>query len=147
MVESGIYNIPTNSSAEIISFINMLENDKNKLDINQLAQHEFIKGNAKYFHLIELNLQKLSNKLDKIRNIWPIFIEDDEKKCLNIGGNLGYFSSPINKSAPILSLPIQGSQGNQIYPNNAIPKVSYQSSGQSKIIETSYNFSANIFQK
>lgn len=27
MVESGIYNFPTNLSAEIISFINMLEND------------------------------------------------------------------------------------------------------------------------
>ena len=146
-VESGI-RAPTNISKEIISFINIFQNDyKKKLDINQIAQHEFITRKVQDFHPIILNLRQLSNKLDNIKSIWSIFVEEDEKKYLNIGniGSLENFSSPINESSFILPQTIKDSQEKQIYQFNSMPLIPHQPSGQAKIIETSYHFSANIY--
>lgn len=146
-IESGI-RAPTKISKEIISFINIFQNDyKKKLDINQIAQHEFITRKVQDFHPIILNLRQLSNKLDNIKSIWSIFVEEDEKKCLNIGniGSLENFSSPINESSFILPQTMKGSQEKQIYQFNSMPLIPHQPSGQAKIIETSYHFSANIY--
>ena len=94
-VETGKYKVPTSLSKEIVSFLNgMLQYDPNKrLDINQIANHQFIKNNTKEFHSIDL--RQVSNKLDenkrkividvkKNRSIWAIFNSDDEKKLINI---------------------------------------------------------------
>ena len=151
-VESGKYIVPTNLSKEIISFINTLIFHYER--ISQLAQHEFITHNLKDFHGITLNLRQLSNKLDNIQTIWSIFIEEDEKKCLN-KKNEGFLIllNDINKYNkyklfdPILPQSMQDIQGNQIFQNNFIQQIPYQPSGQEKIIEKSYNFSANIYKK
>ena len=94
-IETGKYKVPTNLSKEVVSFLNgMLQYNPNiRLDINQLANHQFIKNNIKEFHPIDL--KQVSNKLDKSkkqividvkknRSIWAIFNEDDENKLINI---------------------------------------------------------------
>ena len=103
-VETGKYKVPTNLSKEVISFLNgMLQYSSNiRLDINQLAIHQFITKNLKEFHRI--NLRQVSNKLDntkrkividvkKNRTIWAIFNKEDEEKLININGYL----PPINE--------------------------------------------------
>ena len=94
-IETGKYKVPTNLSKEVVSFLNgMLQYNPNiRLDINQLANHQFIKNNLKEFHSIDL--KQVSNKLDKNkreividvkknRSIWAIFNADDENKLINI---------------------------------------------------------------
>ena len=94
-VETGKYKVPTTLSKEVISFLNgMLQYDSNnRLDINQLAAHQFITKNIKEFHSI--NLTQVSNKLDntkrnividvkKNKSIWAIFNKEDENKLINI---------------------------------------------------------------
>ena len=94
-VEAGEYKVPKSLSKEVVSFLNgMLQYNSNiRLDINQLANHPFIKNNIKEFHPIDL--RKVSNKLDKNkreivinvkknRSIWAIFNADDEYKLINI---------------------------------------------------------------
>ena len=164
-VKTGKYTVPNKISKEIISFINAIEFEH--IYINILAQHEFITRNINDFHHIVLNPRQLSKKLDNIKTIWSIFIEDDEKKCLNIKNvdaymnvtnNLNNNANMINQGYninnyktnnlcdPILPQSMQGIQGNPIHQNNSMPQIPYQPSGQSKIIEKSYNFSANIYK-
>ena len=113
-VENGSYNVPTNLSKEIVSFLNgMLQYDGSKrLSATELAQHPFLTKRISDFSRIDL--RKVSNKIDhnKIKinvkqnqTIWGIFNEDDEQKLLNIKGrrdepnrqNEGY--DPRNKRA------------------------------------------------
>ena len=95
-VENGIYQVPTNLSPEIVSFLNgMLQYDgKKRLTINQLAQHPFLTKNVESFS--KLNLRKLSKKIDnnnqlninikKNRTIWSIFNQEDENRLIRISG-------------------------------------------------------------
>ena len=105
-IETGKYTVPTTLSKEVISFLNgMLQyNSKTRLDINQLAVHQFITKNIKEFHSIDL--KQVSKKLDntkknividvkKNKSIWAIFNEEDEDKLIKISP--GYLT-PINEA-------------------------------------------------
>ena len=94
-IETGKYKVPTTLSKEVVSFLNgMLQYNANlRLDINQLANHQFITQNIKNFHSIDL--RQVSNKLDnqkrnividvkKNKSIWAIFNNEDENKLINI---------------------------------------------------------------
>ena len=94
-IETGKYKVPTTLSKEVVSFLNgMLQYNPNlRLDINQLANHQFITQNIKSFHSIDL--RQVSNKLDnqkrnividvkKNKSIWAIFNNEDENKLINI---------------------------------------------------------------
>ena len=63
-IETGKYKVPTTLSKEVVSFLNgMLQYNPNvRLDINQLANHQFLTKNIKEFHSIDL--RQVSNKLD-----------------------------------------------------------------------------------
>ena len=143
-VKTGKYTVPNKISKEIISFINAIEFEH--IYINILAQHEFITRNINDFHHIVLNPRQLSKKLDNIKTIWSIFIEDDEKKCLNIKNvdaymnvtnNLNNNANMINQGYniknyktnnlcdPILPQSMQGIQGNPIHQNNSMPQIPY----------------------
>ena len=103
--ETGKYKVPTTLSKEVISFlIGMLQyNPKNRLNINQLAAHQFLIKNVKEFHSI--NLIQVSNILDNTKrnividikrnsSIWVIFNKEDEDKLINISP--GYLA-PIDE--------------------------------------------------
>jgi serine/threonine protein kinase len=101
-VESGSYQIPTNLSKEVISFLNgMLQyNAQKRLSADELARHHFLTKDVKHFQPIDL--RKVSNKvrnnnlninIKKNQTIWSIFNEEDEKKLINIPGN---FLSPMD---------------------------------------------------
>ena len=94
-VEKGFYNVPTNLSMEIVSFLNgMLQYYKeNRLNIEQLENHPFLKKNVKNFKMIDL--RRLQNKIRNnnininIKNnktIWSIFNQDTEKTLVSISG-------------------------------------------------------------
>ena len=106
-VESGSYQIPTNLSKEVISFLNgMLQyNAQKRLSADELARHHFLTKDVKHFQPIDL--RKVSNKvrnnnlninIKKNQTIWSIFNEEDEKKLINIPGNfLSPMDSPIKE--------------------------------------------------
>ena len=96
-VESGSYNIPTNLSKEVVSFLNgMLQyNAKKRLSAIELARHHFLTKNVRDFQPIDL--RKVSNKIKKNNininfkknnTIWSIFNEEDENKLINIPCNI-----------------------------------------------------------
>ena len=104
-IETGKYKVPTSLSKEVVSFLNgMLQYDSNsRLNIEQLAAHQFITKNRKDFHCIDL--KQVANKLDrnnqividvkKNKSIWAIFNKEDEDKLLGISpGHL----APISES-------------------------------------------------
>ena len=93
-IEKGLYNVPTNLSKEVVSFINgMLQYDpKRRLTCAQLVNHPFLTTNINYLHKIDLN--QVSNKIKqnqlqintkKNNTIWAIFNKDDENKLMQIG--------------------------------------------------------------
>ena len=92
-IEEGKYNVPTNLSKEVVSFLNgMLQYDsKMRLTAQQLHNHQFIQGNIKDFHKIDLN--QVSGKVKKgelvidtkkNKSIWAIFNKEDEDKLIKI---------------------------------------------------------------
>jgi serine/threonine protein kinase len=102
-VESGSYNIPTNLSKEVVSFLNaMLQyNPQKRLSSNELARHQFLTKNVNTFERIPL--RKVTNKvknnnlninIKRNSTIWSIFNEEDENKLINIHGD---YLSPINE--------------------------------------------------
>ena len=127
-IETGKYKVPTNLSKEVVGFLNgMLQyNARSRLDINQLAAHDFIMKSVKEFHPIDL--RQVSNKLDNNkrqmvidvknnRSIWAIFNPEDEKKLINMGpGKL----APINEVDESGQRPRRPSIEQK---HNAIPKV------------------------
>ena len=100
-VEIGVYKIPKNLSKEVISFLNgMLQYEgKNRLNINELDNHPFLKKNIKFF--TKINLQKANKKMTNKplkRTIWSIFSEEDERQLLNINAkNYMETEGPINE--------------------------------------------------
>ena len=86
-IEKGLYNVPTNLSKEVISFINcMLQYDpESRLTCDQLINHQFLTTDVNYLHKIAL--KKVSNKIIPKKNntIWSIFNEVDENKLIQIG--------------------------------------------------------------
>ena len=105
-VERGYYQIPTDLSKEVVSFLNgMLQTDKYKrLNIEQLENHPFLKKRVSDFTRISVG--KLSNKItnDQLninihrnKSIWSIFNKNDEQKLIKISPTYDY----INNSIPI----------------------------------------------
>ena len=95
-IEKGEYTVPTHLSKEIISFINgMLQyKPERRLNIEQLANHNFLKKNVNDFEKIDLqkvnkNLVKSKLKLNVKENgtIWALFNDEDEDKLMKIKGN------------------------------------------------------------
>ena len=105
-VENGTYNIPTNLSKEVVSFLNgMLQYDpKRRYSASQLANHPFLTKRVQDFQRIDL--RKISKKVvngnleinvKKNQTIWAIFNKEDEIKLLNID-DLNGTLNPINTS-------------------------------------------------
>ena len=112
-IEAGKYNVPTNLSKEVVSFLNgMLQYEANlRLNIDQLYNHKFIQGNLKDFHKIDLN--QVSRKVKKgelvidtkkNQSIWAIFNKDDEDKLMKISpGHLASIPEEMQQNNSISS--------------------------------------------
>ena len=105
-VENGTYNIPTNLSKEVVSFLNgMLQYDpKKRYSANQLANHPFLTKRVQDFHRMDLRKVsknvvngKLKINVKKNQTIWAIFNKEDEQKLLSIG-DLNNNLNPTNTS-------------------------------------------------
>ena len=105
-VENGTYNIPTNLSKEVVSFLNgMLQYDpKKRYSANQLANHPFLIKRVQDFHRMDLRKVsknvvngKLKINVKKNQTIWAIFNKEDEQKLLSIG-DLNNNLNPTNTS-------------------------------------------------
>ena len=92
-IEKGNYQVPTNLSKEIVSFLNgMLQYDgKERLNINQLYYHPFLQKRVSDF--TKINLRKVKNKIKNNQininikqnnSIWAIFNQEDEQKLIRI---------------------------------------------------------------
>ena len=126
-VENGTYKIPKYLSIEVISFLNgMLQYEgKNRLNINELDNHPFLKKEVKFFK--KLNLKKAEKKktnnslndyIKKNRTIWSIFSEEDERKLININAkNYIEKDCPINEEDNYKRINIQN-KVNNINKNN-----------------------------
>jgi len=127
-IESGKYQIPTNLSKEVISFINgMLQYDsKNRMNCEQLSKHPFLTKDVKDFQHIDMKKVEKKVEGDKLnvdfkrnKTIWAIFNEDDEEKLINIDGNQnsnglmlpskGIPDNPTNQN--IEQVPQEGKEG------------------------------------
>ena len=95
-IESGSYNLPSNFSKEVISFLNgMLQyKPQKRLNANDLARHHFLTHNINDFESIDV--RKVSNKIKnnnlnvnikRNNTIWSIFNEEEENKLIKIPGN------------------------------------------------------------
>ena len=135
-IEKGAYKVPTNISAELVSFLNgMLQYEgKNRLNAEQLSRHAFLTKDVKQFKRINLN--EISNKIEdnqievdthenktfllkktiKNSTIWSIYKGNQENVLTNISGN--EFIDPVDekeeqffkesKKNTLLQLPSKG---------------------------------------
>lgn len=93
-IEKGIYKVPTSLSREVISFLNgMLQYDaKARLTAEDLSKQEFLTGDVKNFHKMNLEIKEKEIEIDTKKNnktIWSCFKKDDEDKLVKINpGNL-----------------------------------------------------------
>ena len=97
-VENGNYQVPTNLSKEVVSFLNgMLQySAKQRLSSDELSKHAFLIKNVKDFK--KLDLRKVSNKINnqgllninikRNQSIWAIFNQEDEKTLIDIPGQI-----------------------------------------------------------
>ena len=130
-VEEGTYNIPTNLSKEVISFINgMLQyNSHDRLTTLELSNHPFLIKDIKDFH--PLDLKKVEKKVDKEglkinvkknASIWAIFNSEDEEKLTKIKVKESDEKEKNNNDnkykGPILPEPNEGIPGNPVNINN-----------------------------
>ena len=142
-IEKGEYTVPTNLSKEIISFINgMLQYEpERRLNIEQLANHNFLKKNVNNFekldlHKVNKNLVKSKLKLNVKANatIWALFNDEDEDKLMKIKGNDFATDMPIaevdykkaNSNPNIINNQIKDNNNNNLVPrtnSNNIPLV------------------------
>ena len=173
-IEKGNYTVPTNISAELVSFLNgMLQYEgKNRLNIEQLSRHAFITKDVKQFK--KINLNEISNKIEdnqievntkenktfiqkpiKNSTIWSIYKGNQETVLANIKAN--EFISPINEKEEqffkesmkqsLLQLPSKGIPDNP--KNQKINEMTEEDiknlqKGE-KIKEDGFSFSSNIF--
>ena len=97
-VEDGSYNVPTNLSYEVVSFLNgMLQYEgKNRLTAEQLSRHDFLTKNVKDFkplNLKQANREMSTKKLNQ--SIWAIFGDAGANQLMGITGN--QFIKPIDE--------------------------------------------------
>ena len=167
-IENGSYNVPTNLSHEVVSFLNgMLQYEgNNRLTANQLSRHAFLTKNVKDFTPLSLNkTNKVMNTKKLNQSIWAIFGANDENKLMNIAGN--EFVKPIdekeelefeqrkknNAGGKLMQLPSKGIPDNPTdmkvgamtqEEQNAFGK---EMSSQSNLKESDYVYSGGIFDK
>ena len=122
-IEKGEYTVPTHLSKEIISFINgMLQyKPERRLNIEQLANHNFLKKNVNDFEKIDLqkvnkNLVKSKLKLNVKANgtIWALFNDEDEDKLMKIKEN------DFATDMPIAEVDYKKTNSNPIINNNKL---------------------------
>ena len=145
-VEIGVYKIPKNLSKEVISFLNgMLQYEgKNRLNINELDNHPFLKKNIKFF--TKINLQKANKKMTNKplkRTIWSIFSEEDERQLLSINAK-NYMESkdPINEENNYRRVNTDNKEHN-INKNNF--NQNYKTAKTYQIPESQYIFTKNFY--
>ena len=167
-IENGSYNVPTNLSQEVVSFLNgMLQYEgNNRLTADQLSRHSFLTKNVKDFTPLSLNkTNKVMNTKKLNQSIWAIFGANDENKLMNIAGN--EFIKPIdekeelefeqrkknNAGGKLMQLPSKGIPDNPTdmkvgamtqEEQNAFGK---EMSSQSNLKESDYVYSGGIFDK
>ncbi len=167
-IENGSYNVPTNLSHEVVSFLNgMLQYEgNNRLTADQLSRHSFLTKNVKDFTPLSLNkTNKVMNTKKLNQSIWAIFGANDENKLMNIAGN--EFIKPIdekeelefeqrkknNAGGKLMQLPSKGIPDNPTdmkvgamtqEEQNAFGK---EMSSQSNLKESDYVYSGGIFDK
>jgi serine/threonine protein kinase len=167
-IENGSYNVPTNLSHEVVSFLNgMLQYEgNNRLTADQLSRHAFLTKNVKDFTPLSLNkTNKVMNTKKLNQSIWAIFGANDENKLMNIAGN--EFIKPIdekeelefeqrkknNAGGKLMQLPSKGIPDNPTdmkvgamtqEEQNAFGK---EMSSQSNLKESDYVYSGGIFDK
>ena len=112
-VENGNYQVPTNLSKEVVSFLNgMLQySAKQRLSSDELSKHAFLIKNVKDFK--KLDLRKVSNKINnrgllninikRNQSIWAIFNQEDEKTLIDIPGQI-YEENPNQKLDELLGI-------------------------------------------
>ena len=174
-IEKGAYKVPTNISAELVSFLNgMLQYEgKNRLNADQLSRHAFLTKDVKQFKRINLN--EISNKIEdnqievdthenktflqkkpiKNSTIWSIYKGNQENVLTNISGN--EFIDPVDekeeqffkesKKNTLLQLPSKGIPDN---PKNQ--KINEMTEDDIKnlqkgenVKEMGFSYSGNIF--
>ena len=174
-IEKGKYTVPTNISAELVSFLNgMLQYEgKNRLNAEQLSRHAFLTKDVKQFK--NINLNEISNKIEdnqievnthenrtflkkapiKNSTIWSIYNGNQESVLANISGN--EFISPVDEKEAqffkesmkntLLQLPSKGIPDNP--KNQKINEMTEEAMKKlqkgEKIKETGFSFSSNIF--
>ena len=167
-IENGSYNVPTNLSHEVVSFLNgMLQYEgNNRLTADQLSRHAFLTKNVKDFTPLSLNKTNKVMSTKKLnQSIWAIFGANDENKLMNIAGN--EFIKPIdekeelefeqrkknNAGGKLMQLPSKGIPDNPTdmkvgamtqEEQNAFGK---EMSSQSNLKESDYVYSGGIFDK
>jgi serine/threonine protein kinase len=167
-IENGSYNVPTNLSHEVVSFLNgMLQYEgNNRLTADQLSRHAFLTKNVKDFTPLSLNkTNKVMNTKKLNQSIWAIFGANDENKLMNIAGN--EFIKPIDEKEelefekqkkskeenfPFVQLPSKGIPDNPTNMNVGYMTQEEQanfgkelSSTNSNLKESDYVFSGGIF--
>ena len=174
-IKKGAYKVPTNISAELVSFLNgMLQYEgKNRLNAEQLSRHAFLTKDVKQFKRINLN--EISNKIEdnqievdthenktflqkkpiKNSTIWSIYKGNQENVLTNISGN--EFIDPVDekeeqffkesKKNTLLQLPSKGIPDN---PKNQ--KINEMTEDDIKnlqkgenVKEMGFSYSGNIF--
>ena len=174
-IEKGAYKVPTNISAELVSFLNgMLQYEgKNRLNAEQLSRHAFLTKDVKQFK--KINLNEISNKIEdnqievdthenktfllkkpiKNSTIWSIYKGNQENVLTNISGN--EFIDPVDekeeqffkesKKNTLLQLPSKGIPDN---PKNQ--KINEMTEDDIKnlqkgenVKEMGFSYSGNIF--
>jgi serine/threonine protein kinase len=166
-VEDGGYEVPTNLSHEVVSFMNgMLQYEgKRRLTAAQLSRHEFLTKNVKDFHAIDL--KKVSKKTEdgKVKinvksntTIWSIFNADSQSLLSSIVGN--QFIKPIDEkeelafeemkkagpnstTASFVQLPSKGIPDNPT--DTSVKGMTKEELDSMKNKETNYTFSGSIF--
>ena len=172
-IEKGDYSIPTDISAELVSFMNgMLQYEgKRRLKAEQLSRHDFLTKDVKQFK--KINLNEIGNKIEdnkiqvntkesntfiqknKNSTIWSIYKNNQETLLSNIAGN--QFIHPIDKieeedfkesmKNSLLQLPSKGIPDNPKEQKIIEMKKEDLDKLQkdANVKETGYSFSSNIF--
>ena len=170
-VENGNYQVPTNLSKEVVSFLNgMLQySAKQRLSSDELSKHAFLIKNVKDFK--KLDLRKVSNKINnrgllninikRNQSIWAIFNQEDEKTLIDIPGQI-YEENPNQKLDELLGItdivsnnnvknenpfakPINININNKM--NNNINAINNNNNNQINIINKGENIDYNLVQK
>jgi serine/threonine protein kinase len=172
-IEKGDYSIPTDISAELVSFMNgMLQYEgKRRLKAEQLSRHDFLTKDVKQFK--KINLNEIGNKIEdnkiqvntkesntfiqknKNSTIWSIYKNNQETLLSNIAGN--QFIHPIDKieeedfkesmKNSLLQLPSKGIPDNPKEQKIIEMKKEDMDKLQkdANVKETGYSFNSNIF--